>query len=224
MDVGERIEDPGSEGNYTGTSAVPGGRVGANSWIDSSGNFWIFGGIGYDSAGNVGEMNDLWSFDTSTSTWTFVGGSKTANPVGSYGTEGVADPSNVPGGRAWATSWITPSGDVYILGGQQFGGGLLNDLWKYSGGQWTWVAPDMPGDSNPFVNELGIYGTQGTANSANAPGSRNQGLGWTDASGNLWLFGGFGMRHNPGQLRSERALRLRLPARLVGVPAVRKIE
>ncbi len=183
----------GQKGTYTGTSAVPGGRVGANSWIDSSGNVWIFGGIGYDSAGNVGEMNDLWSFDTSTSTWTFVGGSKTANPVGSYGTEGVADPSNVPGGRAWATSWITPSGDVYILGGQQFGGGLLNDLWKYSGGQWTWVAPDMPGDSNPFVNELGIYGTQGTANSANAPGSRNQGLGWTDASGNLWLFGGFGL-------------------------------
>ncbi len=183
----------GQKGTYTGTSAVPGGRVGANSWIDSSGNVWIFGGIGYDSAGNVGEMNDLWSFDTSTSKWTFVGGSTTANPVGSYGTEGVADPSNVPPGRAWATSWITPSGDVYILGGQQFGGGLFNDLWKYSGGQWTWVAPDMPGDSNPFVNELGIYGTQGTANSANAPGGRDQGLGWTDASGNLWLFGGFGL-------------------------------
>jgi hypothetical protein len=182
----------GKKGVYTGSSAVPGARAGANSWFDSSGNFWVFGGLGIDSAGAVGELNDLWSFNTSTSKWTFVGGSTTANPVGSYGTQGVADPSNVPGGRAWAVSWLTPSGDVYILGGQQLGGGLLNDLWKYSGGQWTWIAPDMPSDGSQFVNELGIYGTLGVANSANAPGSREQGMSWTDASGNLWLLGGFG--------------------------------
>ena len=182
----------GAKGVYTGSSAVPGGRIGANSWFDSSGNFWLFGGLGYDSTGAVGELNDLWSFNPSSSKWTFVGGSTTANPVASYGTQGVADPSNVPGGRAWAASWVTPSGDVYVLGGQQLGGGLLNDLWKYSGGNWTWIAPDMPSDGSQFVNELGVYGTQGVANSANAPGSREQGMSWTDASGNLWLLGGFG--------------------------------
>ncbi|HEY3826392.1 MAG TPA: hypothetical protein VGL82_17630 [Bryobacteraceae bacterium] len=174
------------------TTTVPGGRAGANSWIDSSGNFWIFGGVGWDSAGDAGEMNDLWTFNTSTSKWMFVKGSMTADPVGSYGTQGVASSTNVPGGRAWATSWITPSGDVYILGGQQLGGGLLNDLWKYSGGEWTWVAPAMPSDGSQFVNELGLYGTKTVGDTANAPGSREQGMGWADASGNLWLFGGFG--------------------------------
>jgi Galactose oxidase, central domain len=177
-----------------GSNNVPGSRAGANSWIDSSGNFWLFGGVGWDSAGQTeGGMNDLWMFNTSTSQWTWVAGSKTASgAIASYGTQGVADPSNVPGGRLWATSWATPSGDVYILGGQQLGGGLLNDLWKYSGGEWTWIAPNMPSDGSQFVNEVGVYGTQGTANSANAPGSREQGMSWTDSGGNLWLFGGFG--------------------------------
>jgi hypothetical protein len=183
----------GAKGVYSGGSAVPGGRVGANSWFDSSGNFWLFGGLAWDSTGTtVGEMNDLWMFDTSTSEWTFKGGSTTANPVGTYGTKGSGDSTTFPGGRAWATSWLTPSGDVYILGGQRFGDGIFNDLWKYSGGIWTWVAPDMPTDPNPFVNELGLYGTQNVGDTANAPGSREQGMSWTDASGNLWLFGGFG--------------------------------
>jgi hypothetical protein len=183
----------GQKGTYTGASAVPGARAGANSWIDSSGTFWLFGGLGFDSTGNVGEMNDLWTFNLSTSKWTYVSGSKTANPVGTYGAQGAGDSTTFPGGRAFATNWLAPSGDVYILGGQQFGGGLFNDLWKYSGGQWTWVAPDMPSDPNPFINELGLYGTKGVGDTANAPGSRDQGLSWTDASGNLWLFGGFGL-------------------------------
>jgi N-acetylneuraminic acid mutarotase len=38
----------------------------------------------------------------------------------------------------------------------------------------------------------GVYGTQGTAAAANVPGGRNAAVGWTDADGNLWLFGGLG--------------------------------
>jgi hypothetical protein len=31
---------------------IPGGRFGAASWIDSYGNMWIFGGVGYSSNDN----------------------------------------------------------------------------------------------------------------------------------------------------------------------------
>jgi hypothetical protein len=39
---------------------TPGARSGAVSWIDSSGNFWLFGGDGRDCTGLVSYQNDLW--------------------------------------------------------------------------------------------------------------------------------------------------------------------
>jgi hypothetical protein len=60
----------------------------------------------------------------------------------------------------------------------------MNDLWKFSNGEWTWVAgSDQSG-------QTGIYGTLGTAAAGNVPGCRDGAVGWTDLSGNLWLFGG----------------------------------
>jgi hypothetical protein len=41
-------------------------------------------------------------------------------------------------------------------------------------------------------NQPGVYGTEGTAAPANVPGARAYAVSWTDASGNLWLFGGVG--------------------------------
>ena len=57
----------GQSGVYgtLGTAAStndPGGRFGAVSWIDASGNPWLFGGDGYDSTGAQGYLNDLWEF------------------------------------------------------------------------------------------------------------------------------------------------------------------
>jgi N-acetylneuraminic acid mutarotase len=66
----------------------------------------------------------------------------------------------------------------------------LNDLWRFSKGQWTWMGG--PDESWSEVDQLGIYGTQGTAAPGNLPGSRDSGMSWTDAEGNLWLFGGEG--------------------------------
>ena len=50
----------GTQGTASAGS-VPGARQAANSWIDSSGNLWLFGGAGYGSTGN-GYLNDLWQF------------------------------------------------------------------------------------------------------------------------------------------------------------------
>jgi hypothetical protein len=43
-------------------SNVLGARSSAVGWIDSSGNLWLFGGNGYDSAGTNGNLNDLWRY------------------------------------------------------------------------------------------------------------------------------------------------------------------
>jgi hypothetical protein len=42
----------------------------------------------------------------------------------------------------------------------------------------------------------GVYGTQGVSAAANVPGARVLAVSWTDASGNLWLFGGDGYGAN----------------------------
>jgi hypothetical protein len=43
-----------------GPGNAPGERGQAVGWKDVSGNFWLFGGLGYDSVGTLGQLNDLW--------------------------------------------------------------------------------------------------------------------------------------------------------------------
>lgn len=172
------------------TANTPGARVGATAWIDSSGNFWLFGGIADDSAGVTGDMNDLWVFSLSTHSWTLVAGSETSGgATANYGTQGIPDSANLPGPRVWPTIFQTPNGDVWMFGGTySTRGQYYNDLWKYSGGQWTW----MDGSQGPSYY-LGVYGTLGQDSPTNAPGGRFAGGSWADSSGNLWMFGGYGL-------------------------------
>ena len=110
---------PGVYGTQ-GTAAasnVPGGRTVATRWTDSSGNFWLFGGDGVDSTGAYGGLNDLWTFDPTANTWTWMSGSNTKNAVGIYGTLGVASASNIPGGRGYALSCTDTIGNLWLFGG-----------------------------------------------------------------------------------------------------------
>jgi N-acetylneuraminic acid mutarotase len=167
---------------------VPGARQLSASWIDSSGNLWIFGGGGYDSAGDQGNLNDLWKFDGTS--WTWISGSNVIIQPGVYGTRGVAAPANVPGARAQAASWIDSNGNLWLFGGHGYDSagdqGSLNDLWKFDGTEWTWIS------GSDVTYQPGFYGTKGEADPANVPGARSQAASWIDSSGNLWLFGGYG--------------------------------
>lgn len=169
---------------------MPGARNAAVSWTDSSGNLWLFGGYGVDSAGTQGYLNDLWEYSPDSGEWTWVGGSDTVNAIGSYGNQGVAASTNAPGARWSPTGWTDVNGDVWLFGGVGYGStgsaGDLNDLWKYApaSGEWTWVGGSSVAGAN------GVYGTRGVAAAANVPGARRASVGWTDSSGNLWLFGG----------------------------------
>lgn len=177
---------------------VPGGRYGMASWIDGTGDLWVFGGFGLDSdtTGNGGYLNDLWKYDVSAGLWTWMSGSTTTRAAGVYGALGLADSDNVPGARRFPACWADGNGNLWLFGGYGYATDNsiythardLNDLWKYtiSTGQWTWIS------GSSTVCKAGIYGTRGTAAVANVPGSRNSAATWIDASGNLWLFGGSG--------------------------------
>ena len=189
-------------GNKAGIANYPGGRWSPSVVTDTATNtVWMFGGKGYDSAGNFGFLNDLWKLDIPSHTWTFVAGSQTANVKGVYGTLGAAAPGNIPGGREESILWEDPAGKIWLFGG--FGedsvgtssggtpGGTLNDLWEYDPvtTQWTWVSG---AGATGIANQNGVYVKQLVPDPNNMPGSRWGSVGWSDASGNLWLFGGWG--------------------------------
>ena len=176
---------------------IPGGRTGGSNWNDSSGNFWLFGGNGFDSAGMSGDLNDLWLFNPSTRQWTWEGGASTVNQPGVYGTLGSPAPANVPSARDSAGSATDSNGNFWLFGGQsQNSGYWLNDLWEFNPTtrEWTWMA-----GSSTFIcsgvggpGQPGVYGTLGVPAAGNTPGCRYSATAWGDANGNFWIFGGYG--------------------------------
>ncbi len=177
-----------------GTAApgnVPGARSDAACWTDAAGHVWLFGGEGYNAT-TTGYLNDLWKWDGTN--WTWVGGSDQVNVVGTYGTKGVADSANVPGARGAMASSIGPEGSLWLFGGGRRNYAPFNDLWKWDGTNWTWVS----GSSN--TGQPGTYGTKGIASPDNVPGAREEGVSWTDATGDLWLFGGSASAGVPNDL------------------------
>ncbi len=198
----------GNSGIYgaQGTAAAgntPGGRYQAVAWT-ANGNLWLFGGFGYDVSGYYGYLDDLWKFDLSTHQWTWVSGNSalpgySASFAGVYGTLGVANAANHPGSRIGAVGWTAESGSLWLLGGygtdsvDDYGGitWVLNDLWEFNTAsrKWTWMGGSSTGGFTPAV---GVYGTLGVGAAGNFPGGRENAVGWRDAKGNFWLFGGSG--------------------------------
>lgn len=184
---------------------IPGSRSGAVNWTDYKGNLWLFGGSGCDATGNISTLNDLWEYNPATNEWAWVDGSSTAGVNGGrpgvYGTLGTPGAGNIPGGRSGAVSWTDGSGNFWLFGGQGYDakgvGGGLNDLWKFdlSTNEWIWMGGS---DTVPKNGEgwPSVYGTADTPATANMPGSRSGAIGWTDGSGNPWIFGGSGYDEN----------------------------
>jgi hypothetical protein len=112
---------------------TPGDRESFASWRDNYGYLWLFGGMGYDSDGTFGLLNDLWKFNGSV--WEWVSGSDTVSQSGIYGTKGIADSDNTPGARYYNFSCMDTSGYLWLFGGNGYDGsgnnGNMNDLWKF---------------------------------------------------------------------------------------------
>jgi len=180
----------GSQG-IAAAANLPGGRGSTTTCADAAGNVWLYGGLGLDVNGTNGRLGDLWKY--SNGQWTWMSGADIAAQLASYGTQGVAAAGNQPGARNGSVCWVDSSGSLWLFAGWT---GVSytyeNDLWKYSGGQWTWVS-----GSNQF-DQTGVYGTQGTGASGNIPGARAGGDSWADSSGNVWIFGGVRDHSNNG--------------------------
>lgn len=201
--MGDQLSIYGTEG-MPAPDNVPGGRQSSVTWIDASGNLWLFGGSGYSSGGGNSEApsgfyaSDLWRY--AGGQWAWMGGSNLGGQRGTYGILATAAASNVPGGRSGSVGWTDADGNFWLFGGTGIDSGgtldLLNDLWMYSAGQWTWMG------GSKLVDRLGMYGTEGTPASDNIPRARSGAVAWNDASGNFWLFGGYGYASagSPGYL------------------------
>lgn len=181
----------GNTGNY-GTKGVesaanwPRARFQATTWVDPSGNYWMFGGFGFDSSGTTGVLSDLWRFNTNTGYWTWVGGS---HLIAAKGNLRGPQSSWMPGARHYAAGFIQGN-SIYLYGGHgtDTAGsyGLLNDMWRYDlvTGNWTNIYLSA-------ISENGNYGTQGVAAPTNHPGARRMMV--VKQNGNLvYLFGGTG--------------------------------
>ena len=182
-----------NEGNYTSGSYVVGGRENAATWVDASGELWLFGGSGCgNTSTTAGFLNDLWMYNIASGTWTFEGGDQTTGQTGVYGLQNIASTTFLPGARHEAVALTGSDGSLWLFGG--FGldssdyPGWLNDLWKFNPTtkEWTWMAGSL--SSNPTA----VYGTEGTPSDSNVPGGRAESAGLVDFSGNLWLYGGYG--------------------------------
>ncbi len=180
---------PGSYGvkGIPSPTNYPGSRLGSNStWVDKSGNLWLFGGIGFDIAGNLGALEDLWKYNIASNEWTWMAGYNLCNVAPSYGTIQVPATSNSPGGR-WETgcTW-NYEGALWLFGGTNYSG-ELGDVWKYllASNEWVW----MQGSSSN--NQPASYGTKGVSDPSNTPGTRASYCSWIDKSNSFWTFGGY---------------------------------
>jgi hypothetical protein len=158
--------------------------------VDASGNFWLFGGEGYSSSGQY-VLNDLWKYNVGADQWTWVGGANPANALDALGTYSTTpSTTNIPGGHYDMAMTQDALGAVWLFGGYGMGDvnsfGPMNDLWRFdpATGVWSW----MSGDHQPTFART--QGTLGVPNPANMPSSRRVSSMWTDAAGDVWMFGG----------------------------------
>lgn len=161
-------------------SNYPRGRVGPAMWMDSN-SVWVFGGL---QDNNNGYGNDLWKFDGVY--WIWVSGSSSLNNNGSYGTRGVASSQNQPPSRGFGMAyWTDSSNQFWLFGGYSTSlSTYLDDLWKFDGTNWIWVA------GSPGTSQL-PYGTIGYKSPFFTPGSRVQVSSFIDSKDHLYIYGGY---------------------------------
>ncbi len=174
--------DFGTQGVELPSNRPPGG-LGFTNWVDSNGNFWMFGG----QCGFLCTHNDLWKYDVIDNEWTWIKGPGTISDVGFFGIQGVPDTlNNPPAFYSSGRGWTDNAGNLWL-----FGSSTNSSLWRYNivTNTWTW----MKGSNFPNYSshELPVYGMKGVEDSANNSGIISNSWSWKDNNGNFWLFGGY---------------------------------
>jgi len=127
--------------------------------------------------------------------WGWMGGSDLApyaGVPGVYGKQGTPATGNIPGSRYASSAWTGADGHLWLLGGASADAGafiVLNDLWEFNPAtnEWAWIG------GSQTAGQSGVYLTLGKPDTGNIVGARTGASTWTDSSGHLWLFGGYGV-------------------------------
>jgi hypothetical protein len=179
---------------------TPGSREGYNKLhVDSIGHIWMFGGVLSGSSG----FADIWTFNTTSSWWTWMGGSTATSNNPTYGPLGVPSATTQPGSRQHFGSVMTSAGVLYLYGGFGRSTNYYSDLFRLDVTvwsknrqlpQWAWIAGTSdffsPGGSQkPYM--FPRRGLRGLAHPNNFPGCR-QGMALTYDEDRqvLYLMGG----------------------------------
>ncbi|MFZ6052627.1 T9SS type A sorting domain-containing protein [Halocola ammonii] len=187
---GNNLGHYGSQGVPDPENIPPARGFGTLTWTGNDGLLWLYGG--YANIDGERFYNDLWNYNPTTNTWTWVSGSSTPNQQPVYGIQGVPSEMNTPGARAeTGATWVDDSNNLWLFGGASSDVNtpqwhMLNDLWKYNieTNEWTFVKGQSYEDAD------GNYGTLGVPSPENEPPARMSYATWVDSEGRFYLFGG----------------------------------
>ena len=122
----------GSQNCVASKQFVPHGRRVKAQYAEKdicSPTHWLFGG---HSQARAEDYNDLWAFNSDSSTWNLVWGTNGAGLTASYGSLGIANQSNAPPGRAAAAMWVDNDNNIWIFGGAQQNWDIIGDMWMFA--------------------------------------------------------------------------------------------
>ncbi len=187
-----QVDQPGNYGHKGVESPTnkPGSRGYGSNWIDAKGNFWLFGGYGFDKNRKQGDLNDLWKYNPSTNQWTWVAGSDTVNALALRGELGQEGPNFTPSAKGAASAWVDATGtELYLFGGSNRNWMAHSDVWVFNTltNQWRWVKGTMINGQAQCTGQA--LGEPGRFNAGVWPACR-AGVSVASAGNIAYLFGG----------------------------------
>lgn len=165
----------------SGTQYFPRARSDYGYWVDSSGNFWIYGG--YAESHGIDEYGDLWKFNPVTSEWTLISGSSVLNPPKT---------ATNPGSRNAPYCWVGNDNKLYMSGGLRQYSSFLRDTWRINptNGNWEAVKVDISTNNPPISAGFQIESP------SNLPGASVNTLDHLTTGSHTYLFSGYGYGSN----------------------------
>ncbi|MEJ1931591.1 kelch repeat-containing protein [Nostoc sp. NIES-2111] len=131
-----------------------------------------------------------------TGLWSWIKGDTLYDVLASPGVQGIPSSTNNPQGLTACHTWQGRDGMLWLWGGRRktptgVGVNIFADLWRFdpATNQWTWMKGVGVNNDGGSISAVGIE------NLTNRPPVALPACTWTDTTGNLWLYGGYGVNN-----------------------------